>query len=248
MEVVPGGRAGARHDADAQRHRAERAPPVGVERAVGGEPAQHLLALLGEVAEREARVEVGHLQAELATRRVVVEVAEDAHLHPVAEPQPVLLQQRAQAHPGVGEELDPHHGLTARGVVGEREVGVAAALVPPLDLAAHPDAVAERAPQRPVHGVGELADRERRVGGVVERLVAEVEGRLAGGGHRSPILSAPPADRAPRRAPPDDRRPVLTRSCCAGRNTFDREPGRTGGRRDHAELPMPTPTPRPPTV
>ena len=51
-------------------------------------------------------------------RGVEVEVAEDAHLHAVAEAQPVLLQQRAQAHPGVGEELDPHDGLAARRVVG----------------------------------------------------------------------------------------------------------------------------------
>ena len=55
-----------------------------------------------------------------------------------------LLQQRAQPHPGVGEELHPDDRLPARRVVGEREVGVAAALAPALDLAAHPDAVAER--------------------------------------------------------------------------------------------------------
>ena len=131
--------------------------PVGVERAVGGQPAQHLVALLGEVAEREPRVEVGHLQPELAARRVEVEVAEDAHLHAVGEAQAVRGEQRAQALAGVGEELHAQHGLAPGRVVGEGEVGVAAALAPPLDLAAHPDPVAEPAAQRRVDGVGELA-------------------------------------------------------------------------------------------
>ena len=181
VEVVPGRGAGAGHDADAQRHPAQRPAAVDVERAVGGQPAQDLVALLGQVAEREAGVEVGHLQPELAARCVEVEVAEDAHLHPVGEAQAVLGEQRAQPHPGVGEELHPDDGLAARRVVGEREVGVAAALVPALDLAAHPHAVAEAAAQRAVDGVGQLADGVRRVGRVVERLVAEVEGRLGHG-------------------------------------------------------------------
>ena len=63
---------------------------------------------------------------------------------PSAEAQPVLGEQRAQALAGVGEELHAQHRLAAGRVVGEGEVGVPAALAPPLDLAAHPDAVAER--------------------------------------------------------------------------------------------------------
>ena len=89
-----------RDDADAQRDRAQRRRLLASSEPVGGQPAQHLVALLGEVAEREARVEVGHLQPELPAGRVEVEVAEDAHLHAVGEPQAVLLQHRPQPHRG----------------------------------------------------------------------------------------------------------------------------------------------------
>ena len=170
---------------------------VGVEQALGDQPADDLVALGGEIAEREARVEVGHLQPELAGGRVEVEVAEHAHLHPVGESQAVLLQHRPQLHPGVGEELHVEHGLHAGRVVGQAEVGVLAALTPALDLATHPDAVAEAASQRRVERVGQLGDRVRRVGRIVERLVAEVERWLA----HVPILPGACDDAVARQAP-----------------------------------------------
>ena len=85
---------------------------------------------------------------------------------------------------GVGEELDVDHGLASPlPAIGRRprpaEVGVLAPLAPALDLAAHPDAVGEAAPEGAVDGVGQLADRVGRVAGVVEFGVAEVERRLA---------------------------------------------------------------------
>ena len=158
VEVVPRRRAGAADNTDPQRDPAQLLPAVGVERPVGGQPAQHLVALLGEITEREAGIEVGHLQTELAAGGVEVQVAEDAHLHADREAQAVASQERAQPQAGVGEQLHAHDGLAARRIVGQREVGVSAALVPLADLAAHPYAIGERAAQRLVHGIGQLAD------------------------------------------------------------------------------------------
>ena len=66
LEVVPGRAADARDHTDAQRHGAERVALVAVEVAAGEEPAQHLVALLGEVAEREPWVDAAHLQGQPA--------------------------------------------------------------------------------------------------------------------------------------------------------------------------------------
>ncbi len=147
VEVVPRRRVDAAHDADVERDRRHDGALVGVEQAFGDQAADGLVALGGEIAEREAGVEVGHLEPELAGRGVEVEVAEHAHLHPVDESEAVLLQHRTQLHPGVGEELHIEHRLHAGRVVGQAEVGVLAALVPALDLATHPDAVAEATSQ-----------------------------------------------------------------------------------------------------
>ena len=45
-----------------QRHRPSGRRPLASSSAVGGQAAQHLVALLRQVAEREPRVEIGHLQ------------------------------------------------------------------------------------------------------------------------------------------------------------------------------------------
>ena len=142
-EVAPrrAGRAG--DDADAQRCGGTPDAPIGVEQAVGDQPAHDVVALQRHLAEREPRVEAAHLQAQLPGWREVVEVAEDAHLQPVAQPQPVLAEDRPQTHARVGEELDVDGGLAVLGVLDEAEVGVRAALAPSLDLAAHPHPVGE---------------------------------------------------------------------------------------------------------
>ena len=97
VEVVPRGAAHAGDDADAQRDHRQPAALVGVDETGRHEPAQHLVALHRQVAEREAGVEPAHLQAEAAGGREVVEVAVDAHLHAVAEHEPVAVEELAQA-------------------------------------------------------------------------------------------------------------------------------------------------------
>ncbi len=124
VEVVPGRGVDAAHDTDVERDRRRERALVGVEQAFGDQPANDVVALGGEIAEREARVEIAHLQPELAGRGIEVEVAEHAHLHPVGESEAMLLQHRTQLHPGVGEQLHVEHRLLAGGVVGEPEVGV----------------------------------------------------------------------------------------------------------------------------
>ena len=173
LEVVPGGAADARDDADAQRHRAQRVALVAVEMPAGDEPAEYLVALLGEVAEREAWIDPAHLQGQSAGRGVEVEVAVDAHLHPVTEDEAVPLEETAQPLALRGEEGDLHDRLRVGLVVGEREVGVRPSRAPALDLATHPHAVVETGAQTGVDDVGELADGERalglEVGGCVRR-------------------------------------------------------------------------------
>ncbi len=105
----------------------------------------------------------------------------------------MLLQHRAQAHPGVGEELHVDHspaaavatatvgGVGTLAVVDEGEVRVLAPVAPPGDLTANPHTIGEPAPQRVVDGIAEFGDRIGRVGSVVEFVVAEVERRLAHG-------------------------------------------------------------------
>ena len=99
------------------------------------------------LAEREARVDAAHLQAQLAGRCEEVEVAEDAHLQPVGQAQPVLHQQRLQPSLRGREELHVDDGLALVGLLHQAEVGVRAAHAPALDLAAHPHAIAEPAAQ-----------------------------------------------------------------------------------------------------
>ena len=124
LEVVPGGAADARDDPDAQRHRAQRVALVAVEMPGGDEAAEHLVALLGEVTEREARIDPAHLQAQPAGGRVEVEVAVDADLHPVTEHEAVPLEQAAQTLALGSKEGDLDDRLCLGLVVGEREVGV----------------------------------------------------------------------------------------------------------------------------
>ena len=147
VEVVPRGRADAGDDADVHRRPAERRPPVGVEEAAGDQPPHHLIALLGQVAEREPGVDAGHHQLDLAAGRVEVEVAVDADLDPVAEAESMTLEHRAQAVAAGREHrhVDDRLGVGGvGGVVGEGEVGVGSAGVPSLDLAAYPQPVARR--------------------------------------------------------------------------------------------------------
>ena len=62
LEVVPRGGADARDDTDTKRDRAERPSFVGLVETLGGQPAEHLIALLGEVTQRVAWAEPVHLQ------------------------------------------------------------------------------------------------------------------------------------------------------------------------------------------
>ena len=91
VEVVPRRRADAGDDADVHRRPPEGSPPIGVEEAAGDQPSHHLIALLGQVTERETGVDAGHHQLDLAAGRVEVEVAVDADLDPVAEAESMAL-------------------------------------------------------------------------------------------------------------------------------------------------------------
>ena len=115
--------------------------------------------------------------------RVEVEVAVDADLDAVAEAEAMALEHRAQAVAAGREHrhVDDRLGVGGvGGVVGEREVGVRSAGVPPLDLAAHPQPVLA-APDATVDHLGQLADGVGALG-IDDRLVVdpvlEVELRL----------------------------------------------------------------------
>ena len=164
LEVMPRGAADARDDPDAQRHRTQPVALVAVEVTTRHQPAKNLITLLGEVTEREARIDATHLQRQPPSGSVEVEVAVNAHLHPVAEDEPVPVEDAAQPLALGGEEghLDDGFGLGL--VVGEREVGVGTSRTPALDLAAHPHPVVEPSTQPPVDHLGKLADGERPLG------------------------------------------------------------------------------------
>ena len=165
LEVVPGGAADARDDADAQRHRAQRMALVAVE--VTGRRASRR-STWSRCWARSPSVKRGSMppifRRQPPRRGVEVEVAVDAHLHAVAEDEPVALEETAQPLALGGEEGHLDHGLRVGLVVGEGEVGVRPPRAPALDLAAHPDPVVEAGPQPRVDHLGELADGERALG------------------------------------------------------------------------------------
>ena len=175
-EVVPRRRADARDDTDTERNERQPERAVAVVEPFGDEPADQLVAGDGDLAQRVAGIDPAHLQPEATGRRVEVGHTMDADLHAVAEAEAVLLEQRAQPGPGVGEELDVDRRLRLAAVVGEREVGVPAALLPTLDLAADPHAVVEAPPQGSVDRRRELTNGVGGIAGIVE---PEIEGRLA---------------------------------------------------------------------
>ena len=179
-EVGPGGTVATGDHADAQRRQRQCQRPVALEQARLAQSAQHVVALQGQFAEREARVDAAHLQAQGAAAREEVEMAVDAHLQPVGQMQPVLQQQRAQLVALRREELHAHHGLAGLGDLHQPEVRVRAALVPSLDLTAHPHAALELRPEHAVDGVGQLGHRVR---GVEFLLGLERECPLAHGCH-----------------------------------------------------------------
>ena len=175
-EVVPRRAALAGDHADAQRHERQRALPVGVVRARCHESANDFVALDSHFAERVARIDTRHLQADSASGRIEIDRAEDPNLHAVAKLQPVCLQQWPKAGPVVGEQRHVEHGFGVVSVFDDAEVHVRATFGIALDLAANPYTVAETIFERGVDGVGEFANRERvfSVGGGLE-----VEGWLS---------------------------------------------------------------------
>ena len=70
---------------DAQRDRRQLEPGVGVEQTLGRERAQHPLAVGGDAADGEHRVDAGHDQLVAPGRRVDRDPPADAHLDVVAE-------------------------------------------------------------------------------------------------------------------------------------------------------------------
>ena len=179
VQVVPGGGADAGDDPDPHRDPRERTGPVGVVQTGSHQTPDHLIAGLGELAQREPRVDAGHLEPEPAVGRVVVEMTEDADLHAVGQLEPIALEQWGEVALHRSEQRDLEHGASAVGLFDQREVGVWAAVTEPVDLAAHPHPVAEPAAKLVVDGICQLSDGVRRVRRVVGGLVAEVERRLA---------------------------------------------------------------------
>ena len=73
-----------------------------------------LVARLRQLAEREARIDPGHLEAEPSGRCVEVELAEDADLHAVGELEPAALEDRREVALHRGEQRDVEHGPALR--------------------------------------------------------------------------------------------------------------------------------------
>ena len=160
---------------------ARRRAPVGVEQPAGDQPPHDLVALQGQVAEREPRVETGSSSARAGpTGRRSRGGRRSRTFIPSPRRRRCFCSIGRSRIRGVGEELHVDAPpCRLGGVVGEAEVGVRAALAPTLDLAAHPDAVAEPAAQRRVDRLGQLADRVRRVAPPSSSDSPEVERRLA---------------------------------------------------------------------
>jgi len=195
VEVVPGGRVEAGGHSHPERERREGETAVGVEEARHRQPAHHVVAGLGDLTERVARVEAGHLQAEAAALGPEVEVAEDADLHPVPELEAVALEDGPETPLRRGEQLDVEHRLALVGLLDEGEVRVGAPVGEPVDLTAHPHPVGEAATELGVDGLGQLGDPVGVVRRVVELGVTEVERRLA---HHVDSISPDRAQRARR--------------------------------------------------
>ena len=136
------------------------------EQALGREHAQHPLAVGGEAADREHRVDAVHDELEPAGRRVEVDPAADADLDAVGELDARdLLEGPGDRGAVVAEERDPERGADPVAVavlLDELEVDVLVARgVELLDLAAYPDLAREGVDQRLGDRLVQLADRER---------------------------------------------------------------------------------------
>ena len=175
----------ARDQAHPQRDRRKDEPGVAIEQAVGRERTQDPLAVGGDPAHREHRIDGAHDQLELAL--VHAHPAADAHLDVVAELGAGHLGERAGDGGAVVAEqhgVDPGPDPVARsgGLLDQGEVGVTARVaLQVLHFAAHPHLLGERTAEGVTHLGGEVADgKGRDLGDIpeVERLLAHRATRL----------------------------------------------------------------------
>jgi hypothetical protein len=163
-------------------------PGLPGEQPLAGERAQEAVAVGGEAAERERRVDVGHLELQPAAPVVPGDPGPDPHLGAIGH---------AHRAAGVGEPgVDPppggveqHHGQA--GDRRPRQVAVGGGLdqvephgaAPPAgvevaDDPSHPDLVGEGGAHPEPDGLAQLGDRPGGVAGVVPQ-----RGRARGGRH-----------------------------------------------------------------
>ena len=178
MEVGEPGGFDTCSDTDPQRDGRHRLPFVHARQATGDQALQDLLTRLGDLAERVARVDVVHHDAERPALLVEVELAVNADLHPVTQVQPVGPELRCEPGELVREELDVELRLGTPLPLDQREVDVLTGALETVDLASDPDPVAETAAQPFVDRVRELADREGQIPRLVDGRIVELEGWL----------------------------------------------------------------------
>jgi hypothetical protein len=167
-EVVVRGAGGARHEPDAQRHLRQLVDGVGAQQAFGLELAEDAVAVGGERAGGEHRVDAGHDQLQSPGRGVHVHVALHAHLDVVGELDAGHLAQRGvDGHEVAAEQRHIERGLdsvAALVLLDELEVHVPGpGLAQPLHLAPHPHVLRDRLAQRVPDGRVQLGDGESRL-------------------------------------------------------------------------------------
>src|SRR5262249_8148763 len=153
----------------------------------GHEAAQELVAVGGQPAEGERRIEPVHHQGQAPARRVEVEAAVDAHAQAVPHAQPELVQERPQpgGHRGeAGDRERPAAGGGAGGVASwsasEKYAWPLRRCIPSISPRTH---TPSRNPRRSTRFTASASSRTENVGSPWSSKSRSRAGWLMGPGH-----------------------------------------------------------------
>jgi hypothetical protein len=122
----------------------------------------HLVTLAGEIAEREQRIDVVHLERELSINVPHVGGAVQTDLDPIAELESMTLEHRAEPASNAIPQGNVQRCARLAVSLDQVEVRVLVAIVERLDLALHPHATCKAALQDSIHVANEFTHRHRR--------------------------------------------------------------------------------------
>ena len=166
----------ARDEPDTERYERQMRALVAVIQPITLETHNDFFALGGQVAEREPRVEVRHLEAERAVLREHVGRHPDANLDAAYDVDSVLLHLRSEALAHPAEELDCEHASCAVFFFDQIEITVTAGGIRNLaNLAVHPH-VAKLSCEHEV----DVGDEFRNTAGVIGARTTEATDIVVG--------------------------------------------------------------------